>query len=60
MATIKFIENKALRCGVVVLHHTLIVNRADSIFLNRKQPNRQLWGEWLVWDGVIGGGIVEN
>ena len=60
MATVKFIENEALRCRVGVLCHTLVVNAANLVLLDRSQSYSQLQGEWLVWGGVIDGGIVGN
>ena len=60
VSTIKLIENEALRCSVGVLHHALVVNAANRVFLDRKRVDSQLWREWLVWGGVIDGGIVGN
>ena len=60
VATVKLIENEALRCRVGVLCHTLVVDAANPIFLDRNRAYCQLEGEWLVWGDVIDGGIVGN
>ena len=60
VATIKLIENEALRCRVGVLCHTLVVDAANLVFLDRSRAYSQLREEWLVWDGVIDGGICYN
>ena len=60
VATIKLIENEALRCSVGVFHHAFVVDVANRVFLNRKQADSQLRREWLVWGVVVGRGIVGN
>ena len=59
VATVKLIENEALRCRVGILCHTLVVDAANLVFLDRNRAYSQLRGEWLVWGGVVGG-IVGN
>ena len=59
VATIKLIENEALRCRVGVLHHAPVVDAANRVFLEWNRADSQLWSEWLVW-GVVDGGIVGN
>ena len=58
VATFKLIVNEACRCRVGILHHTPVVDAADLVFLDWNRANGQLRGEWLVWDVVVGGGIV--
>ena len=60
VATVKLIENEALRCRVRVFCHTLVVDAANLVFLDGSQAYSQLQREWLVWGGVIDGGIVGN
>ena len=60
VATVKLIENEALRCRVGVLCHTLVVDATNLIFLDRNRAYSQLWGEWLVWGGIVDRGIVGN
>ena len=60
VSTVKLIENEALRCRVRVLRHTLVVDAANLVFLDRKRAYSQLRREWLVWGSVVGGGVVGN
>ena len=48
MATFKLILNEAWRRRVGVLHHALVVDTAEGVFLDWNRANSQLWSRFLV------------
>ena len=60
VATFKLIVNEACRWSVGIFDHTLVVDAANRVVLDRKRTNSQLRSEWLVGSAVVGWGIVGN